>query len=86
MKKFELGQVVATPSVIAALGYWPLELVARHQSGDWGDMDEEDMAANESALDYGSRLFLSYKCGEETVWIITEANRSSTTILLPSDY
>ncbi|HJN08637.1 MAG TPA: type I restriction endonuclease subunit M [Pirellulaceae bacterium] len=67
------------PEVSAAL--------ARHAAGDWGDVDEHDRSANEMALKDGSRLFSVYHAKDGTkFWIITEANRSSTTVLLPEDY
>ena len=68
------------------------DCIERHLSGDWGDLDEGDRHANEDALQNGGRLFSSYflPCinpdAEVKLWIITEADRSATTILLPSDY
>lgn len=62
------------------------ELLDRHVSGDWGDLCEDDKQLNEAALKEGSRLFSSYTLGEGKLWIITEADRSSTTLLLPSEY
>ena len=83
-----LGQVVATP---AALGTLPQpDIVAalrRHASGDWGDVDAHDRAANDEALSDGTRLLSAYKSADGTrFWVITEADRSVTTVLLPDDY
>ena len=61
-------------------------LIDRHKRGDWGDLAEEDKAANDDALEAGERLFSSYNVGAVKVWIITETDRSSTTILLPEEY
>jgi hypothetical protein len=92
--KLELGKIVATPGALACLGKHgvdPLHLVLWHQQGQWGALDREDVAANQSALKDGSRIFSSYIIGGEKVWIITEAvdedgSRNSTAILLPSEY
>jgi hypothetical protein len=91
--KFPLGQVACTPGVLALLAL-PQSLAAvelqpilmRHQSGDWGDMPAEDCESNERALIHGSRLMSAYEHKGEKVWIITEADRSVTTILLPDEY
>jgi hypothetical protein len=87
---FDLGQTVATPGAIEALqqsNVSPSSLLTRHQSGDWGDLCDEDVAENNYALDHGYRLFSSYQITEATkIWVITEADRSVTTLLLPEDY
>lgn len=87
---FPLGQVVATPwalEKLEALGVEPLELIIRHAAGDWSDMDKEDQQANRQTLKEGSRVFSSYRFSDNTkIWVITEADRSSTTILLPEEY
>ena len=85
---FPLGQVVATP---AALKLVPPEVLLqwlhRHQTGDWGVVGPEDWAANDRALTDGDRLLSSYLTGGGTkVWIITEWDRSVTTVLLPEEY
>jgi hypothetical protein len=69
-------------------GIHPIRLLARHIHGDWGDLPVEDQVENELALLTGKRLLSSYTLpgGESKVWIITEADRSVTTILLPDDY
>ena len=88
--RFALGRTVATPGAIASmqqLGISPLSLLSRHQRGDWGDLDEEDKAENELALKENFRLFSSYQLSEKIkVWVITEADRSATTLLLPEEY
>lgn len=64
----------------------PLRYLTRHASGDWGELDPHDRRENERSLKHGWRLFSSYPVGGKTVWIITEAERSYTTILLPEEY
>jgi len=89
---FPLGAVVATPGALEALAEArvpPLTLLRRHASGDWGELDAHDRRANKRALKYGTRLLSSYPLGENgagKVWILTEASREVTTILLPSEY
>ena len=95
---FRLGQLLATPAALAALdrlGVQPLDLVmSRHVVGDWGDLCGEDRELNMHSITHGMRIFSSYKLTAvasdsettETVWVITEADRASTTILLPSEY
>ena len=88
--KFALGQIVATPGALDALretGEDPWKFLARHATGDWGKLDEHDRAENEQSLVHGFRLLSAYQLEDETtIWIITEADRSATTILLPSEY
>ncbi len=88
--KFELGALVATPGALELLqtaGKQPLDYIIRHLTGDWGDLDEHDRLVNESALLHGGRLLSSYIiASDERLWIITEADRSATTLLLPSEY
>ena len=88
--KFPLGQVVATPGSLVALaeaGQNPHEFVRRHAVGDWGDLDEEGRRENERSLEDGCRLLSAYHLRDGTkIWIITEADRSATTLLLPSEY
>lgn len=86
---FALGQVVSTPNALELLTKQhidPLILLHRHQTGDWGDLGETDREANEDALVTDSRILSRYQMGTDKIWIITEADRSFTTILLPSDY
>ncbi len=87
--RFEIGRVVATPGALEALalaGVEPHELLSRHAGGDWGELDAHDRRANGRALEDGTRLLSSYPVGDGKVWIITEADRSSTCLLLPSEY
>jgi hypothetical protein len=84
-----LGRVVATLGALRLLevaGGHAFELLARHATGDWGDLCAFDRRQNEIALREGYRIFSSYKVPAGRVWIITEADRSITTILLPEDY
>ncbi len=86
---FPLGRILATPGALEALravGEDPQHLLSRHVSGDWGELHTNDHRENELALKYGRRLLSSYPVGETRVWIITEADRSVTTLLLPSEY
>jgi hypothetical protein len=94
-KKFSLGRIVATPGALEVLqdaGQDAGEFLARHVTGDWGDLDQEDRQANDAALIDGSRLVSAYKTRKgEKIWVITEATnqfglRHSSTVLLPEDY
>lgn len=87
--RFPLGRLIATPGALSALAeasVEPLELLRRHQGGDWGELDAHERRANERALKDGTRLLSSYTVDGETVWIITEADRRSTCLLLPGEY
>jgi hypothetical protein len=80
---------LATPGALKLLmeaGRRPFELLTRHATGDWGELCAFDRRQNEIALRDGHRVLSSYPIGTERVWIITEANRSVTTILLPEEY
>ncbi|MES2149819.1 MAG: hypothetical protein V4508_08485 [Pseudomonadota bacterium] len=87
---FALGQVVATPGALNAmteLNVSALALIHRHVTGDWGDLGAEDQQQNLLAVRFGMRIFSSYKISASVkIWIITEADRSSTTLLLPDEY
>lgn len=89
-RTFSLGRVVATPGALRAFaladeGYLPY--LARHTSGDWGEVCPEDARANDQALEERERLLSSYALPDGTrFWIMTEADRSSTCILLPEEY
>jgi hypothetical protein len=87
---FSLGQVVGTPGALEALAQAqeePLELLARHVTGDWGELDDEDMAQNDFSVKNNLRILSSYTLQSGAkIWLITEADRSATTILLPSEY
>lgn len=90
---FSLGNVVATPgalNLLEALNIHPVQLLERHARADWGDLCAEDREANQLALHQGGRLLSVYRVTPASpgtrVWIITEADRSVTTLLLPSEY
>ena len=96
--KFSLGQTVMSRSIADHVGVsdkfssFVFKCMFRHKACNWGDLDPEDVEANNQALEYGSRILSSYKIpfsfgfDHSKVWIITEADRSVTTILFPSDY
>jgi len=87
--RFPLGQVVATPGVLhhlAAHEIDPAIYLNRHQAGDWGMVPPEDWRANDEALIHGGRLLSAYIVAEVKIWIITEWDRSVTTLLMPSEY
>ena len=72
---------------MAKAGQEPLELINRHRTGDWGEVDAEDWAANGEAVIQGERVLSAYTLKDGVrLWIITEADRAATTILLPSEY
>lgn len=92
---FHVGQIVATPGAMAFMDKHhiePLDLLRRHQQGDWGNLDQHDRAANLTALKDGSRLLSSYEIAHQKLWVMTEAagedgvTRASTCILLPKEY
>ena len=84
-ERFEVGDVVATPGAMRAL---VRALLVRHQSGDWGELDDEDKHQNEISIQHGMRILSAYilPITGEKIWIITESDRSVTTLLLPSEY
>jgi hypothetical protein len=88
--KFRLGQVVSTPGALAAMeqaGDHPLTFLTRHAMGDWGELDDHDRQENDLSLVHGLRLVSAYSLSDGTrIWIITEADRSVTTFLLPEEY
>jgi hypothetical protein len=88
--RFQLGQLVATQGALSALeqaGQSTLDFIHRHLSGDWGDLCEDDKRENEFSVDKHLRIFSTYHTTKgEKPWVITEADRSATTILLPSEY
>jgi len=89
MGHLPLGKVVATPGALRLLlesGEHPFDYLARHATGDWGDLCEHDRRENERSLRHGWRVLSSYAGGEKCIWVITEADRSVTTILLPEEY
>ena len=86
---FPLGQIVATPGALKLLkeaGEDPLSYLSRHRLGNWGEIDTHDRRQNELSLKHGWRILGSYSVADRCIWIITEADRSMTTILLPEEY
>ena len=87
---FPLGEVVSTPGALEAMqaaSVSPLALLHRHLRGDWGNLDKHDKQLNDLAIKDGSRIFSAYEITPTSkVWLITEADRSATTFLLPSEY
>ena len=83
-----LGQIVSTPNALGQLSNDEvLRALQRHQAGDWGEVDEHDREANDRGLTEGTRLFSVYRSAKGLkFWIITEADRSSTCVLMPEDY
>ena len=92
MSKFKLGKLIMTRGVNDLVAedeefakfVW--ESLKRHAAGDWGDLSKEDKKENEFSLDKNLRLLSAYKRENQKIWIITEADRSATTILFPSEY
>jgi hypothetical protein len=88
--RFPLGQIVATPGALAAFtrtGDTPGAFLRRHVSGDWGDLDVHDREENESYVTAGFRILSAYRLSDDArIWVITEADRSSTCVLLPEEY
>ena len=85
--KFPLGQVVITANAAQQLDTIAVhEALRRHAAGDWGDICPDDARENELSLKEGFRLLSAYGTSEQRFWIITEADRSVTTVLLPNDY
>jgi hypothetical protein len=87
---FALGQIVGTPGALQALEDAeknPVELLLRHVTGDWGTLSDEDKQENELSVKEGFRILSAYELDTGAkVWVITESDRSATTLLLPSDY
>lgn len=87
--KFPMGRLVATPGAIAFCDQHMIAMIAlvrRHLRGDWGDLSDHDKKANDDALREGSRILNAYTFPQGKVWIITEADRSATCVLLPEEY
>lgn len=87
-EKFPLGRTVATPGALAAIPNDELQAaLRRHHTGDWGDLDEHDRQENERSLREGFRLFSVYRTKDGVkFYIVTEQDRSATTVLLPDEY
>lgn len=87
---FPLGKTVATPGALDALaqaGQTPAQFLRRHQMGDWGILEEADKKENDFSVQESLRILSAYKLATEVkIWVITESDRSVTTILLPSEY
>lgn len=89
MKKFDIGEVVATPAALRTLEAAqvnPFLILGRHLEGDWGDLDADDKKANDRAIGDGTRIFSRYNVGTTVLYVITEHDRSVTTIMLRSEY
>jgi hypothetical protein len=89
MALFTTGSIVATPAALTFCekhNVNPQTLIGRHIGGDWGDLAQADIKANADALAYDDRILSSYNIGSSKVWLITEWDRSYTTILMPEDY
>ena len=90
VRRFALGQTFITPGAEEAIqiaGQTEIEFLRRHMSCDWSELSEDDIQENELSLKEGFRLLSAYQTGKgQKLWIITEADRSATTILLPSEY
>ena len=86
---FELGNIVTTPGALALMSENEIngvELLTRHCSGDWGELTEDDYQENELSLKEGFRILSAYEIEGGKIYVITEADRSATTFLLPEDY
>ena len=90
MIRFPLGRVVATPGALSALEkaeQLPAAFLDRHVNGDWGEVPDADKHENELAVEQGLRILSAYTTSSgDKIWILTEADRSATTILLPEEY
>lgn len=85
--KFPLGQIVITPNALATLSLEEINTgLKRHSQKDWGNVCPDDAALNDEALVHGDRVLSAYGEGSKRFWIITESDRSVTTILMPEDY
>jgi hypothetical protein len=84
--KFPLGQLVATPGALESFSdSFRTVALNRHMVGDWGDLSDDDKAMNDRALETRDRIHSSYRLGGKKLWIITEHDRSVTTLLLPEE-
>ena len=90
MIRFPLGRVVATPGALSALEtaeQLPAEFLDRHVNGDWGEVPDADKQENELSVEQGFRVLSAYTTSAgDHIWVLTEADRSATTLLLPKEY
>jgi hypothetical protein len=89
MALLKLGQVVATPAALAHCENHNVDvmaLIGKHADGDWGDLDADDVNANVHAIQHDLRVLSAYKVGDAKMYVITEWDRSVTTLLLASEY
>ena len=89
MALLKLGQVVATPAALAHCethGTDALQLIGRHAGGDWGDLCADDIAANVHAIQHDLRVLSAYRVGDQKLYVITEWDRTVTTLLMASEY
>lgn len=87
MRTFPLGNIFITRGASAVLDHAEIRTaLARHVRGDWGEVCQEDQEANDRAVADGERLLSAYRSGQTQYWVMTEADRSATTILLPDEY
>ncbi len=89
MPLFTPGQIVSTPAALAACeanSVDPMSLINKHIGGDWGKLSRDDVKANVQAIINGARILSKYPVGDDFVYVITEADRSSTCMLLTSEY
>lgn len=89
MSLFSLGRLSITPAaqkIIESLDLDPIMFVLRHAKGEWGDLSDQDKAENELSVKQGFRILSAYETTAGKIWVITEADRSQTMVLLPSDY
>ena len=87
--RFEMGEIVITPDAdfsLAVRGRHPVQLLARHVEGNWGNIHEHDKEENEQSADQGGRIFSAYDIEDGRFYVVTECDRSVTTILLPHEY
>jgi hypothetical protein len=87
--KFRPGNISITHGAAFVIGeefHELVELLRRHLAGDWGEVDKDDAKANEAALTHGERILSSYTVRGEKLWVITERDRSATTVLTPGEY
>jgi len=88
-KFVKVGKMVSTPGALRLCqdnGVSPFDYISKHATGDWGNLCEDDIQANVDAIAYGGRVFSKYEIGDDAIYVITEADRSSTCVLLPSEY